>query len=248
MRRKAYERRRETLTSVDLSRILTKLKRSKRYAWLREIPESVLSQKLRDLDAAYRNFFAGRARFPRIKSKHGPQRARVRFDARHTGKAFAWTSRRMVLPQLETLKLRGRKLPKAMPKLVTVSRDPCGRYWVSFVVEETIERMAPAPSVSVGIDVGVTSLVTLSTGEKVENPRVLEQHLVKLGALQKRLARQCKGSKRRRKVKEQVARLHARIAWCRAEHRHKLSHRLVSKNQVISIEDLNADGMGRSAR
>ena len=247
-RRKAYARRSETLTSVDLSRIVTRMKRSKSYGWLREVPESILAQKLRDLDVAYRNLFEGRARFPKFKSRHGDQRVRVRFDARHTGKAHAWLEGRVVLPQLAQVKLRGRSLPKAMPKLVTVSRDACARYWVSFVVDEPIERMAPAPNVSVGIDVGITSLVTLSNGEKIENPRHLEQHLAKLGALQKRVSRQCKGSNRQRKLKKQIARLHARIGWCRREHRHQLTHRLVSENQVISIEDVNADGMGRSAR
>lgn len=246
-RRKAYARRGETLTSVDLSRILTRIKGGAR-SWLAEVPASCLAQKLRDLDAAYRNVFAGRARAPRLKSRRGPQRARVEFDQRHAGKVRAWLEGRLVLPGLGRVKLRGRYLPAAMPKLVTVSLDAAGRYWVSFAVEETFAAIAPAPCPSIGVDVGVAHLAVLSTGEAVENPRSLARHLAQLGRLSQRLARQCRGSHRRRRTLARIARLHARIADCRREHLHRLSHRLVSENQVIAIEDLNAEGMGRSAR
>ena len=247
-RRKAYARRGETLTSVDLSRLLTRLKRSKTRAWLAEAPESCLGQKLRDLDAAYRNAFAGRARLPRFKSRRGAQAARVRFDQRHAGKIRAWLEGRMVLPGLGAVKLRGRALPATAPNLITVSRDTAGRYWASFAVEEAITPARPAPRPSVGLDLGVAHLATLSSGEAVENPRHLQAHLASLKPLQQRLARQRRGSKRRHRTRARIARLQARIADCRREHLHRLSHRLVHENQVIAVEDLNAEGMGRSAR
>ena len=193
-RRKAYARRGERLTSVELSRILTRIKRAK--PWLAEIPSSCLGQKLRDLDAAYRNAFDGRARLPVFKSRRSAQRVRVRFDQRHAGKVRAWLEGRMVLPGLGAVKLRGRRLPKAMPKLVTVSRDAAGHYWVSFAVEATLATPAPPRRRSVGIDLGVSHLATLSTGALVENPRPLTRHLGK--HLQQRLARQCRGAKRAR--------------------------------------------------
>ena len=247
-RRKAYVRRGETLTSVDLSRLLTRIKRSKTRAWLADAPESCLGQKLRDLDAAYRNAFAGRARLPRFKSRRGAQRARVRFDPRHAGKVRAWCQGCMVLPELGAVKLRGRPLPAAVPKLVTVSRDAAGRYWASFAVEEPPVPAAPASFPSIGIDFGVARLATLSTGEVVENPRPLAGHLTRLHRLQQRLARQRRDSHRRQRTRTRIARLHARITNCRREHLHRLSHRLVHENQVIAVEDLNAEGMGRSAR
>ena len=247
-RRKAYCRRGEALTSVDLSRLLTRIKRSVRRGWLAEVPASCLGQKLRDLDAAYRNAFAGRARLPRFKSRRGNQRARVEFDHRHAGKVRAWLAGDLVLPGLGAVKLRGRALPKAMPKLVTVSLDTAGRYWVSFAVEESVTPLAPARRPSTGIDLGVARLAVLSTGEAVENPRSLARHCVHLTRLQQRIARQCRGSKRRGRTRMRIARLHARIADCRREELHRLSHRLVSENQVIAIEDLNVEGMGRSAR
>ena len=200
------------------------------------------------LDSAYRNAFAGRARLPRFKSRRGAQRARVGFDARHAGKVRAWLTGRLVLPGLGAVKLRGRTLPRAMPKLVSVTLDAAGRYWVSFAVDEAIAQPAPAMHPSVGIDVGVAHLATLSTGEHVENPRALAKHLARLARLQQRLARQCRGSRRHARTRTRIARVHARIADCRREHLHRLSTRLVHENQVIAIEALNAEGMGRSAK
>ena len=80
-----------------------------------------------------------------------------------------------------------------MPKLVIVSRDPTGRYWVTFAVDQAPEAMPTAVHASVGVDMGITHLATLSTGERIENPRNLETHRQQLGRLQQRLARQCKG-------------------------------------------------------
>jgi len=97
-RRKAYARRGATLTAVDLGRLLTRIKRSRTRGWLAEVPSSCLAQKLRDLDAAYANAFAGRARLPRFKRRRSAQRVRVTFDQRHAGKARTWLAGRMVLP------------------------------------------------------------------------------------------------------------------------------------------------------
>ena len=106
-RRKAYARRNETLGSVDLGKRLTQLKKAPSLAWLGDVAADCLNQKLRDLDTAFKNFFEGRAGFPRFKSRHGPQSARVIFDHRHAGKVRAWTSgtndrpgHHLVLPQI----------------------------------------------------------------------------------------------------------------------------------------------------
>ena len=126
LRRKAYARRNETLTSVDLGKRVTKLKKAPSLRWLGDVPADYLTQKLRDLDTAFANFFDGRARYPRFKSRRGTQSARVRFDQRHVGKVVAWSAATMVLPNIGRAKLRGRTLPATMPKMVTVSRDPAG--------------------------------------------------------------------------------------------------------------------------
>ena len=131
--------------------------------------------------------------------------------------------------------------------MVTISMDKAGRYFVSMAVEEEIETL-PLAGKAVGIDVGLNHLVCLSDGEKIHNPKHFKKHKGQLKRLQQRLSRQVKTSNRRKKTKQRIARLHARIADCRSEHLHRLTTQIVNDNQVICIEDINAEGMGRSAK
>ena len=247
-RKAAYDNDGTTLTSVALSRRLTALKHTESHAWLADVPADCLVQKLRDLDAAYAHFFAGQARFPRFKSKHGAQSARVAFDHRHAGKVAAWAQGTVALPKLGPVRLRGRALPDSMPKMVTVSRDPSGRYWASFSVEAA-PRPAPEPvRGSVGVDAGARRLATLSDGTKFENPRNLARYAEALRRAQQRFARQCKGSNRRARTKRRIARIHARIADCRREALHRVTTQIVHESQVICVETLAVKAMTRSAR
>src|SRR5690606_6999233 len=102
------------------------------------------------------------------------------------------------------------------------------------------DRIAPAPATTsaVGIDAGITSLVTLSTGEKVANPRHERRDRARLAKAQRELSRKEKGSANREKARRRVAKVHARIADRRRDFLHKLSTRLVRENQTVVIEDL----------
>jgi putative transposase len=114
---------------------------------------------------------------------------------------------------------------------VTVSRDPTGRWYISMrVVDSTVHPLPPIQA-QVGIDAGLTSLITLSTGEKVINPRQESQDRARLTKGQRVLARRQKGSKNRAKARLRIARIHARIADRRRDHLHKLTTRLVRENQ-----------------
>jgi putative transposase len=123
-----------------------------------------------------------------------------------------------------------------------VSRDAAGRWCVSILVETSVDTL-PAAVGEVGIDAGITSLVTLSTGEKVTNPRHERADRGKLARAQRALSRKAKGSHNRAKARVKVARIYARITDRRRDHLHKLSTRLVRENQTIVIEDLNVRGM-----
>ena len=81
-RSKAYRRRGESVTGTDFSRLLTRLKQTSRYGWLREIPSTVLTQKLRDQDRAFRNFFDGRAGYPKFRVRRAEQSIRFRSGTR----------------------------------------------------------------------------------------------------------------------------------------------------------------------
>lgn len=132
-----------------------------------------------------------------------------------------------------------------MPSQVTVSKDSAGRYHVSILVEDTISEHAPTEA-TVGVDAGIASLYTLSTGEKVSNPRHEKTDRARLAKAQRVLSKKQKGSKNRAKARWRVARIHARISDCRRDHLHKLSTRLVRESQVIAIEDLSVRNMVRN--
>jgi len=123
-----------------------------------------------------------------------------------------------------------------------VSRDAAGRWHVSILIETSVEHL-PASQGEVGIDVGLTSLVTLSTSEKIANPRHENRDRVRLARAQRKLARKQKGSLNRAKARLAVARVHARIADRRRDLLHKLSTRFIRENQTIVIEDLAVANM-----
>ncbi len=139
-----------------------------------------------------------------------------------------------------------RPLPEgAQPSTVTVSRDAAGRWFVSILVEEKIRPLPPVES-SVGVDAGISALVTLSTGEKITNPGHERRDRRKLAKAQRALARKQKGSKNREKARLKVARIYARITDRRRDFLHKLTTRLVRENQTVVIEDLTVRNMLRN--
>ena len=226
------------LTGDDLSRWLTQWKRTAGHEWLAAVPATCLTQCLRDQDVAFGNFFARRARYPKFKRKNAA--ASLRFQ----GAGAAWARGVMSLPKLGSLKL-AESLPKIeRPDLVTLSRDAVGRYHVSFCAE--VERSVPQITHRVvGVDLGLTHLATLSTGEKIPNPKRYHARLKYLRQQQRCLARRQKGSRRREKQRLRVARAHARVAQKRQYALHELTTRLVREFDLIFIEDLNVKAMAR---
>lgn len=225
---------------VDTAKWLTAWKQDEDLAFLREVSNVPLQQALRAQQVAFSNFFAKRARFPRFKS-----RKKSRKSATFANNAFTFRD-----GQLKLAKTTGplnivwhRPLPEGVqPSTVTVSLDAAGRWFVSMLVEDTI---APAPGTgqNVGIDAGITSLVTLSTGEKVANPKHERADRKRLAKAQRALSRKAKGSANRAKARRKVARVHARIADRRRDFLHKLTTRLVRENQALAIEDLTVRNM-----
>ena len=173
------------------------------------------------------------------------KKGKTRDSATYFRNCFTFRDGRLKLAkQSEPLDIRwSRPLPEgADPSQVTVSRDAAGRWFVSILVEETITPHAPTDA-QVGIDVGVTTLVTLSTGEKITNPKHEKKDRAKLAKAQRNLARKQKGSNNRAKARLKVAKVYARIADRRRDHLHKLTTRIVRENQTIVIEDLAVRNM-----
>jgi putative transposase len=243
IRSEAYRACGLSLTGNDFSRWLTQWKRTAGHEWLADVPATAFTQCLRDQDRAFSGFFAKRARYPRFKPKGGRQ------SLRFQGVGAPWRSGVLQLPKLGVLKL-SEGLPKIeRPDMVTLSRDATGAYYVSFCAEVS-RTLLSGTGDFVGLDLGLTHLAILSTGEKIPNPRHYQRRLRYLRQQQRCLARRQKGSHRREKQRVRVARAHARLREARQYAMHALTTRLVREFSVIAIEDLNVRALarGRAAR
>ena len=239
----AWYQRQERVGYVQTSALLTEWKRSEDLAFLNEVSSVPLQQALRHLQGAFAAFWDKRARYPKFKS-----RKKSRASAEYTRSAFRYRDGHLWLAKMDApLDIRwSRPLPEgAEPSTVTVSRDAAGRWFVSLLCECPIGPLRPSGT-TVGIDAGLTSLVTLSTGEKITNPRHERRDRARLALAQRRLSRKTKGSENRARARVKVARVHARITDRRRDYLHKLSTRLVRDNQTVVIEDLNVAGMLRN--
>lgn len=244
-RTRAYAVQGRKTTYVDTSSWLTGWKKTDELAFLGEVSSVPLQQALRHLQGAFAGFFAKRAEYPRFKS-----RKRSRASAEYTRSAFRWRDGQLTLAKMDRPLgiIWSRPLPEgADPSTVTVSRDSAGRWFVSILTEQVIEPL-PATTSVVGVDAGVSTLLTLSTGEKVTNPRHEKKDRGRLAKAQRDLSRKQKGSANREKARLRVARVHARITDRRTDFLHKLSTRLVRENQAVAIEDLAVRNMVRNHR
>ncbi|MFF6789544.1 RNA-guided endonuclease InsQ/TnpB family protein [Streptomyces filamentosus] len=233
----------------DLSKMLiTEAKLTEERAWLGEVSAVVLQQSLRDLDAAYRNFFDGlkgkrpRMGAPRFKSRKDNRQA-VRFTANARWKITVGGD--LSLPKIGDVRVKWSRALPSVPSTVTVVMDAAGRYFASFVVE-TVPETLPDVEPLVGIDLGLGHFAVLSDGTKIDTPRFLRRAEKKLKREQRRLSRKTKGSKNREKARLRVARVHARVADARRDFHHQLSARIIRDNQAIAVEDLAVKGLART--
>jgi len=211
---------------AELARtVITEAKKAPGRAWLGEVSAVVLQQSLRDLDAAYRNFFAGlrgrRARVgaPRFKSRKDARQA-VRFTA--NARWSITPTGRLRLPKIGDIRVRWSRALPSVPSSVTIIKDAAGRIFASFVVETTA-TLLPENGAEVGIDLGLAHFAVLSDGTKHTSPRFLRRAEKKLKKLHKELSRKRKGSNNRFKARLKVARQHAKVADARREFHHQLS-------------------------
>jgi putative transposase len=244
LRTDAYYQEQKRISYSDTSATLTQLKQHPEYSWLNDVAAVPLQQSLRHLDKAFKNFFEGRAEYPKFHSKHGEQ------SVTYIGTAFKWDGTSLTLAKMvEPLDIVwSRPLPKGCkPTTVTITKDTAHRYFVSILVEEDIQPL-PIANKQVGLDLGLKSMVITSDGEHVGNPKYFAKDEKKLAKAQRRLSKKKKGSKNRNKARLKVARIHAKIADRRRDYQHKLSTRIIRENQTICIESLSIKNMVKNYR
>jgi len=233
----------------DLQKVfITQAKLTEERLWLGEVSATPLQQSIRDLGVAYTNYFNSlkgkrkgkKVGSPKFKKKENKQ------SARFTKMGFSINGDHVYLAKIGSLSpVWSRELP-AIPSSVTVIKDCANRYFLSFVVE-IIPEIIPAKNQSIGIDLGIKTFAFMSNGEKAESPSYTKLDR-KVRKLQKKLARQVKGSNRRDRTRLRVAKKHNQIADTRKDFLHKLSTKIVRENQSIILEDLNVSGMVKNRK
>ena len=229
--------------------VITQAKKTPDRAWLSEVSNIVLQQSFRDLQTAWNNYFSSlkgkrkgkKVGFPKFKKKQSRQAIRFRKGG------FKVYSQSVKLAKIGHVKMVvSRPLPSS-PSSVTIIKDCAGRYFASFVVEIP-QPIPPQADCSCGIDLGLTHFCILSTGEKIENPRLHKKMLRKIKKANRRLSKAKKDSNRRKKRKLRLAKLHAKVKDQRTDFIHKLTTRLVRENHSIAVEDLNVAGLVKNRK
>lgn len=238
----AYYQRQQKIGYVEANAELTRIKQSGEYPWLNDVSSVPLQQALRHQQAAFKNFFDGRARYPVFKKKTHRQ------SAEFTRSAFKYVDGALYIAKSkDPLNVRWSRGLPSEPSTVTISRDAAGRYFVSCLCEFEPEAL-PVNASTIGVDMGIKDLFVTSDGSKVGNPRHYAKLEKKLAQAQRRLAKKKLGSANRLKAKRKVARIHAKISDCRQDFLHKQSRKLVNENQVICVETLRVKNMIRNRK
>jgi putative transposase len=238
-RTEAWYEHQERVGYSETSKMLTSWKKQEDLQFLNEVSSVPLQQGLRHLQTAFTNFFAGLAKYPNFKKKHHGG------NAEFTKAAFRWKDSKVYLAKCsQPLDIRwSRQIPFGTePSSITVKLSPSLRWTVSLLVDVEIEPLPKSPY-QIGIDLGITSLVALSTGEKIVNPKSFKAKRAKLRKAQLCLSRKQKGSNNRYKARLKVAKVHAEISDARNDFIHKLTTQLVRENQTIVVEDLAVKNM-----
>lgn len=221
---------------------LTTIKKLPEFEWLNDVSCVPLQQCLRHQQTAFKNFFAGQARYPKFKSKRHRQSIEL------TKSAFNYRDGQLFIAKSkEPLNIRWSQTLSSDPSTITISKDSAGRYFVSCLCEFEPEKLTVTPQM-VGIDLGLESLLITDNGEKIGNPRHTAKYEAKLAKAQRRLSKKKLGSANRAKAKAKAARIHAKISDCRLDNLHKLSRRFVNENQVICVETLKVKNMIRNPK
>lgn len=237
-----YKETGKSISWVDLSKELTKLKNTEEFCWLWEVSADIPQQVLIDLDRAFAAFFDKRAGFPNYRSKHGSQ------PTFRIPKGIKINGNRVYIPKIGWVRFRNsRKIGSEKLKSLTVTQEADGNWYISIIVEfELPDVPAPSPKKPVGIDLGLTDIVVTSDGNKTKAPRNYRKAQGRLARQQRALSRKQKGSKRRAKQRKKVARTHRKVRNQRLDFTHKLTTDLVEHYDLICAETLNLKGMSRT--
>lgn len=246
-RKEMYETKKESMNKTSCNNYCNQVLK-KEHEWLKEVDKFALTNTIYNMDSAYQKFFKEHTGFPKFKSKRDNKKSySTNFTNNNIEVSFG--DSRIKLPKLKWTKVKIHREFTGKIKSATISQVPSGKYFVSILIETEHISMEPTGCMF-GIDLGIKDLLITSDGEKIDNLKLTKKYEKKLAKEQRKLAKEqrklahkVKGSKNWNKQRIKVARTHEKIHNTRIDNLHKISHKLISENQVIVSEDLSVSNM-----
>lgn len=249
----SYKDKKENENLTTLSRYFHGyLRKNEDFKYLTEHNTHILKQSIIDMLNAYTRFFESGAGFPKFKKKGDEQSCR--FPSKAISKKNTYSNNKITLAGT-TYKFRCSKehtqyltIHKDGIKSCTLRKKPSGDWYLSILVDANIPTALIKNNKTVGIDVGIKTFATCSSGVVYENINIAKKLSKQLKRLHKQLSNKQKESKNREKARIRLARLHQRISNIQNTYLHRISKQLIDENQIIIIEDLNIKGMMKNRR
>ena len=239
-RKEIYEKEKKSVSKTDCNNYCNR-ELKKDYEWLKEIDKFALTNAIYNMDAAYQKFFKEHAGYPKFKSKHDNHKS---YTTNFTNGNIAvdFETGKIKLPKLKAVKARLHREYSGQIKSATVSQVSSGKYYVSILVE-TEHKELTHTNHNIGIDLGIKDLCITSDGKVYENLKIIKKYEKQLVKLQRQLSHKGKRSKNYYKTKKKIALCHEKIRNIRKDYLHKVSHEIISENQVIVSENLQIKNM-----
>jgi putative transposase len=238
-RKEAWKLERKSISLYDQQKELTELRGDPAFNW---IAADIQRDPLRRVDRAFKAFFR------RCKAGDTPGFPRYRSRYRYDSLSFnlpVVRAQSITVPKVGNIRMRGGRPVTGTPKQCTVHGNE-NRWTVSVVCEIGTAPEKCAVANPVGIDVGLTTLATLSDGTAIANPRWTRQHEAQIARLSRSLARKQKRSNNRSRARQELRRAHQRAANVRLNYIHHASKWLVQNYDLIAYEDLKIKNMVKS--
>ncbi len=242
---KLWKEEKKNISCYELQKLMAATLR-KEHEWLCEVSSHALQFSIRNMDAAYQNFFKHGAKYPNFKRKADRQ-------SFHSNLTHSVDFKKGLLhvAKIRNIKTVFHRQFKGTIKDVTICKEKDGRYYASILVdtaEQPLPKRPVSPDTTIGIDTGLKTFAVCSNGEEFETPHFQKKQKRKLKLLGRKLSKKQKGSRAFIRTKLRIARVHSKIARQRLDYQHKITHRLTHENQVgtICVEDLNVKGMVRN--
>ena len=235
-RKKTYLDSKKSLNYYDNAKVLTDIKKTEEYVWMKEVNSQSLQSSLRDLDTAYNRFFSKQGKFPRFKSKYDKQSFRIpQFVEYKDGQLW--------IPKFKkAIKVKEDRLLTGDILFATISKLSTNKYYVSITCN-TDHIQYQKNDNKVGVDLGIKDLAICSDGKVYGNIKTTKKYEKQLSYEQRQLSKKQKGSNNRNKQKVKVAKIHEKIGNSRLNHIHNVTTSIVRENQTICVEDLSVQNM-----